>query len=236
MATIAEPNVVIDGLVFNLDAANSRCYSGSGITVNSLVGGSGGTLAGGVGFTTTNQGSFVFDGINDYINVSHSSTISAATTNSFTLSTWFLSTVNGTNSTLEIVNKRNNTAGPTYVSYGMSWYRPASVDSIFARIGFTDNGVNDLISSTLSQNQWYFASETFDGTNHRLYINGILDKTSSVSGKTILDDGFPLTINSYSGSSEFLAGRTSLIHFYNRALTAQEILQNYNATKSRYGY
>jgi hypothetical protein len=109
-----------------------------------------------------------------------------------------------------------------------------TVDSIFARIGFTDNGVNDLVSSTLSQNQWYFASETFDGTNHRLYINGILDKTSSVSGKTILDDGFSLTINSYSGSAEFLAGRTSLIHYYNRALSAQEILQNYNATKGRY--
>lgn len=236
MALGHSPSVVMDGLIFNIDAGNIRSYSGSGVTVNCLAGGIGGTLINGVGFTSFNSGSFVFDGTNDYINVSHSSTISAAATNSFTLSAWFLSTVNGTNSTLEIVNKRNNTAGPTYVSYGMSWYRPASVDSIFARIGFTDNGVNDLISSTLSQNQWYFATETFDGTNHRLYINGILDKTSSVSGKTILDDGFSLTINSYSGSAEFLAGRTSLIHYYNRSLTAQEILQNYNATKSRYGY
>ena len=63
------PNIVTDGLVFYLDAGNSRSYSGSGITVNSLIGGLGCTFVNGVGFTTTNNGSFVFDGTNDYISI-----------------------------------------------------------------------------------------------------------------------------------------------------------------------
>lgn len=234
MGVAYNTSIVTDGLVFGIDAANPRCYSGSGITVNGFTG-IGATLVGGVGFTTTNYGSFVFDGVNDYINVPHNSSISAATTNAFSLSAWFLSTVNGTSSTLEIVNKRNNTAGPTYVSYGMSWRRVSTTDTIFARLGFTDNSVSDLNSTDLLQNVWYFATETFDGTNHRLYINGTLNQSGSVSGKTILDDGFSLTINSYSGSSEFLAGNTSAVLYYNRALSPQEIQQNFAALRGRYG-
>ena len=73
MATIAEPNVVIDGLVFSLDAANSRCYSGTGLTANGLVGGIGGTLVNGVGFTSSNNGAgnsgqlFILDNSDDNI-------------------------------------------------------------------------------------------------------------------------------------------------------------------------
>ena len=229
------PIEATDGLIFHLDAGNTRSYAGSGLTAYGLVGGINGTLVNGVGFTSSNNGSFVFDGTNDYIVVPHSSSISASTTNSFTLSTWFLSTVNGTSSTLEIVNKRNNTAGPTYVSYGLSWRRVSTTDTVFARVSFTDNSVLDLNSTALNQNVWYSATETFDGTNHKLYINGALNQSESISGKTILDDGFPLTINSYTGSSEFLAGNTSIVLYYNRALSQQEILQNFNATRFRYG-
>ena len=48
--------IVTDGLVLYLDAANTRSYSGTGLTVNGLVGGIGGTLVNGVGFGTTNNG------------------------------------------------------------------------------------------------------------------------------------------------------------------------------------
>ena len=69
MAVGYNPSIVSDGLVFYIDAASSRCYSGSGNTANGLVGGIGGTLVNGVGFTSSNNGSFVFDGSDDYISV-----------------------------------------------------------------------------------------------------------------------------------------------------------------------
>jgi hypothetical protein len=59
--------IVSDGLVFYIDAANPRSYSGTGLTANGLVGGIGATLINGVGFTSSNNGSFTFDGTNDYI-------------------------------------------------------------------------------------------------------------------------------------------------------------------------
>ena len=69
MGISAGPNSVSNGLVFQLDAANLRSYSGSGNTANGLVSGIGGTLVNGVGFTSSNSGSFIFDGTDDYINI-----------------------------------------------------------------------------------------------------------------------------------------------------------------------
>ena len=64
------PKIVKDGLVFHLDAANTRCYSGSGLTAYELkTGGIGGTFVNGTGFGTTNLGYFIFDGTNDFIQV-----------------------------------------------------------------------------------------------------------------------------------------------------------------------
>ena len=62
------PRLVTSGLTFYLDAANPRCYSGSGITVNNIVGGTGGTLDG-TTFSSANSDIFTFDGVNDFINV-----------------------------------------------------------------------------------------------------------------------------------------------------------------------
>ena len=67
MGIISGANLIDNGLVYSLDAANFRSYSGSGLTSNALVGGIGATLVNGVGFTSANNGSFIFDGTNDYI-------------------------------------------------------------------------------------------------------------------------------------------------------------------------
>ena len=70
MGIISGANLISDGLVYSLDAANFRSYSGSGLTSNALVGGIGATLVNGVGFSSLNAGYFSFDGTNDYINTS----------------------------------------------------------------------------------------------------------------------------------------------------------------------
>jgi hypothetical protein len=71
MGTKYNPRVVTNGLVYYIDAANPRSYSGSGNTAYELqLSGIGGTLVNGVGFSSANNGSFIFDGTNDYIQVS----------------------------------------------------------------------------------------------------------------------------------------------------------------------
>ena len=68
MGIKAGPKIVDDGLVFSLDAAVSRSYSGSGLTIYDLYSGTGATLINGVGYSSINSGYFSFDGTNDYIN------------------------------------------------------------------------------------------------------------------------------------------------------------------------
>ena len=81
------PGIVIDGLIYSLDAANTRSYAGSGITANSLVGGAGSTLVNGVGFSSANNGSFFFDGTNDFLLKPADSLFNFGTGN-FTISSW----------------------------------------------------------------------------------------------------------------------------------------------------
>ena len=68
MATIYNPNIVTDNLVFCVDAANTKSYSGSGTIWKDISGeDNDGTLVNGPTFSNDNGGSIVFDGTNDYI-------------------------------------------------------------------------------------------------------------------------------------------------------------------------
>jgi len=72
MGAAAGPDIVEDGLVLCLDAANPKSYPGSGNTWTDLRGnGNDGTLVNGVGYDSANNGSMVFDGVDDSIQSSN---------------------------------------------------------------------------------------------------------------------------------------------------------------------
>jgi hypothetical protein len=213
----------IDGLIFSIDAANFRSYSGSGLTSFGLVGGIGGTLVNGVGFTSANGGSFVFDKTNDYIIIPDNSSL-----NSFT------------NMTLEIVVKYTTTSDQIFAqkwnySGGSQGYTIELYLNEIAAACYT--GVNYLRVSVSNYpaNNIYHIILTLSGTTQTLYINGV--SVASNSGGSIPNiSGTSFTIGNRSNlSGTYLGGNVYSTKFYNRALTAQEILQNYNATKGRYG-
>ena len=209
------PRVVTNGLVYYFDAANTRCYGGSGNAVNGLIGGIGATLYNGVGFTSSNNGSFVFDGTNDY----GLSSGSVSITNSISITAWI---------------KQNSLVGnQRYVSW------TSAFETCVIRL---NNGACQFFISTggtlrfqssnaLSNNTWYYFAGTWDGTSQILYQNGIQVTSQNPGG--VLDGG-NLNCTLSLSSSETLNGNISQTHLYNRALTAQEVLQNYNATKKRY--
>ena len=107
------PTIITDGLVFSLDAANSRSYSGSGLTAFGLIGGINGTLVNGVGFTTSNRGSFIFDGTNDQISTA---TINLSSTNKVSVSCWakvlnYRETADSSNIVFEFSSNFNSNTG-----------------------------------------------------------------------------------------------------------------------------
>lgn len=213
------PNVVTDGLVFYIDAANTRCYSGSGLTANGLVGGIGGTLVNGVGFSSLNGGFFSFDGTNDYINFG---TLTANTTGSATVSCWIKTTMTSQAMPLSV-----NAYGVIYINrFTTSGYILPFFD------GTTGNNTSaDISTISVNDGLWHMITGTNNGTVTSIYIDGQFDKSYNETYAVSTD-----IYNSIGGqiSFNFFAGSISQAHIYNRALTAQEILQNYNATKGRY--
>jgi len=104
-------------------------------------------------------------------------------------------------------------------------------------------GITKDTGSALSYNTWYHMVITYNGTTLKGYINGAEVASASVTYDSPHDDG--LTVHhllwgagsgTNMGDGTYYNGRMAEIRTYSDALTAPEVLANYNATKSRYGY
>ena len=238
MGIKAGPKIVKDGLVFSLDAAVSRSYSGSGLTVNALYAGIGATLVNGTGFSSANGGSFFFDGTNDYMIVPHTQTNLLQ----YSVSMWIKFT-----SSASFFNNRGLT-GTNGVSYslriegGNLSYVPVDSDGIIAQvttsgINFSDNTWRHLVTTMNVPNGTTLSAANYS-SYLKCYVNGVEVSLSSsqftsvpahpTTGRESLQIGRSFAWGSY------IAGNISSIQVYNSQLSAQEVLQNYNATKGRY--
>jgi hypothetical protein len=229
MAFNYSPKIVTDGLVLYLDAANSRSYPGTGTAWNDLSrSGNNGTLANGPTFSPANGGSIVFDGVNDEGLINNNSTLNFDT-GSFSVCIVASRSV-GSSSVLRALAKGagNDTAGQAGYFIGAS-----STLWIFS---VNPSGTRRTISSPMTYNQpTYICGVWGDGGLQKLYINGELKSSStltsgSTTGASNLSIGFR-----ESNSDLYWQGTIAQTSIYNRALSATEILQNYNATKTRFG-
>ena len=240
-------SIVSDGLVFALDAANSRSYSGSGLTAYSLVGGINNLLVNGVGFTSSNAGNFVFDGTNDYISTDN---IDLSATNKITVSCWvkilnYREVSNSSNIVFEFSNNFNSSSTGFVAAFadGSAVYSnlyPIALgvrgNSGYDLAAFSKTLVNDL-----AWHQWVciFDKTLSSGNENILYIDGI-SRTSILNPMTADNSNNFASDKLYIGNrgdGNNIAGNANIADFklYNRALTAAEVKQNYNASKKRYG-
>ena len=208
--------IVSDGLVLYLDAANTRSYSGSGTSSNSLVGGIGATLVNGVGFTSSNNGAFTFDGSNDYINFGNSSAVQQS---SGTLSAWAKASSPG-GGYRGIIAKQG--------AYGLFYTDSVLVAYDWAADAPRSTGVN-IADNTWKNVVLTYQSGVSNGT--RIYINGVSVLTTTI---TVLNQTGNLFGGAEANAGQYASCQISLFNMYNRALSATEVLQNYNATKGRY--
>jgi hypothetical protein len=237
MAHFHSPRIVTDGLVLALDAANTKSYPGSGTTWFDRSGnGNNGTLVNGPTFSSGNGGSISFDGINDQGSLP---TLSS-TSNGFSISLWINSgrwalpecpcantsgIVDWSTDYWNYAAIVANTGGPYFVIYNQS------ASPTGATVGF---GVSTI-------NTWFHLTATFGpspGGTLRTYTNGVFYGSNGLPG---LGGEFTVTAapsicayNRHCGNC-YLDANVSQVQIYNRALTASEVLQNYNATKGRFG-
>jgi hypothetical protein len=219
---------VQSGLVLNLDAGNTNSYPGAGTTWTDLTGNNNnGTLVNTPTFDSVNGGSIVFDGVNEFADLGN---ILNYTSENFTFSYW----VNFIKLTTNQVNQ-----GPIIIYKGSfnvnGYYDQINADG---RVTFVTNSPSNIGSQTSSgeiiTGNTYNICYTRNGTSIRIYINGV-DKTM-IGGV----HQNPITSNNNfrlcNYQNNYILSNVRLFNFinYNRALSPQEVLQNYDATKGRY--
>ena len=239
MAIFYNPRTITDGLVLCLDAANTKSYPGSGTTWTDLSGnGNTGTLVNGVGYNSGNLGSLSFDKIDDHISVIP---INRLTTT--TLDIWFnTSSVSANTGTRQYLYTQQRNP-PTLAGFTYQERQGIHIAGNVFHFQYlnTDNTDITLQSiSTISANTWYNFVVTLDGTTPKMYLNGVELTTTILSGKTNTTSK-AITVNqAFVGrrgdnqGNDYFGGNIASVKDYNRALTAAEIQQNYNALKSRY--
>lgn len=227
MATRYSPKIVTSGLVLALDAANKLSYPGSGTSWYDMSGNSyNGTLTNSPTFSGANSGTFIFDGTNDNVQLGNASTF--LPTSAITINSWAKTNVTGVYKKI-FVTVTAGTASITGIYFSLG---PAPYNyylGIITNNGGQYAGANTDPSTTSFSN---FCG-TYDGANIRLYLNGTLLATQAQTG-TIVNTGIG-RLSGYDSNTEIWDGNISTFSIYNRALTATEILQNYNANKTRFG-
>ncbi len=227
------PAIVTDGLVLCLDAANIRSYPKSGTTWSDLKNGSVGTLRNipDSDFVSDNGGSFLLDGSDEDVVVASTEAARIGTGN-HTVSAWVknLSTSEedfiGTGGTLQgdiLLMIYSSAGGGSGGFRGHAWSSTGNANTI------------DSPNAIGTGNWNYLTQRVSWGGNIDLFENGVLVKTQALSGSAPSSSRTDVIVGARSsGNQATFYGNIAGVSFYNRALTADEVRSNYEATVGRY--
>ena len=225
------PNIVTDGLVFAVDAGSGRSYPGSGTAATSLVGSITSTLNNGVGFSTDNGGTWTFDGTDDKITIANSSTMQP--TSALTMEAWIrLDTM--PSSWYSVFQSPESNSVHTSPFFDWAIYINTT-GGLHTRINGISDGLGSGTTTKMQINTWSQAVITWNGSLVSYYLNGSLIQTVSLSTTISYTNNTNKLIGTNASGSEAVDGKIPIVRFYNRAITAVEVSQNFNAQKSRFG-
>lgn len=218
MAFNYSPKIVTNGLVLYLDAANTKSYPGSGTTWTDVSrGGNSGTLVNGPTFNSGNGGSIVFDETNDYVIINNTSILP---TTAYTK----IAAFRPEGATANIISGGGDGLHAFWMG-GTSTTLQAGHDNLWSTVAYSPGDMT---------NQWWIGAVTFNiTTGWVLYLNG--QQVDTDASTTTFTGGNTVRIGAFNDAANLFDGDIATVMIYNRALSAQEILQNYNATKTRYG-
>lgn len=230
MASLGGPHIVTDGLVLHLDAANTKSYQSGSTTWYDKSGNvNNGTLTNGPTFNSRNGGSIIFDGVNDSVIVADTSMLDL--TGNKTLCSWVY--MGADSAGCGIVGKSNSTDRGMALGYGWNG------NGFMALAWNSANAPYIAKDSGRDYSKWVYLSAVQEGSTRYIYVwdaQGL--RTASYSGGIhSWDNTQTLTLGNANNGNSFAPGNTRIAQttVYNRALTAEEVAQNYNATKGRFG-
>lgn len=242
MAIVYNTGIVRSGLVLHLDAANVKSYPGSGTVWKDLSGGGkNGSLVNGPAYDAGNKGAFIMDGTNDYVSVTNGNYLN---TNECTISCWmYFDNITTTFTGYPFLHKNQYNSTGISANIGTG----GSVNNRLCSLRFSTTGnaaaASNLVPSleSLPFNSWHqiclkIYLDSGD-TKISLYINGNIQATSTGVSGNLVPNSIPLIIGAPGPGqgSAYMKGKLSNYKIYNRSLTDQELVQNFNSLRGRYG-
>ena len=232
MGLAHSPSIVIDGLRFCLDAANTKSYPGSGTTWTDISGKNhAGTLTNGPTFSSDNGGSIVFDGSNDHIGSIGTATDLGIreTSSSFSYSVWFKTSATNEKYMFDNYDGSNPNISFRLDGRQLEVYMKSS----------SGNSINAVRFAYYTLNVWNNAVYNFDSSTSpdtmTVYLNGNNTGTSTSNFSGHFESGSSFTIGKRPAGGGQFSGNMACAMLYNKSLTEAEVKQNYNALKGRFG-
>jgi len=225
---------VTDNLVAYYNPDLTTSYPGTGTTLFDV---SGNGLNGTMSNITYTDPYLTYNGTNATTSIADNALLEPGT-GDFTLEAWvYYSTITG--STRTFVSKTNNGGLSASWSYGLRTQPNGAIGETYLEVG---NGTTSVSTPryNVSTGQWYqivgvwtnVAANTLE-----LYVNGVSQGSNAHAFASVNNSTNPLYLGSYNGGeySQWFNGRMGIVRYYNAALTASQVLQNFNANKGTYG-
>jgi hypothetical protein len=210
---------VSTNLIRSYNINNQQSYSGTGSNLGDVSGNAvNGTLVNGVGYNSSNGGSLVFDGNDDYVSFPSG----FSTTDNLTYEAWV--------NPLDLSGFR--------VILNHDGWSTGYIHFQFANnsLQFALNGESDMYSTySFTANNWYQVAAVYSKSAKTIsfYVNGTLTNTENYNNPPSITNT-NLKMGAWDGS-RFFNGKIGLVRIYNSALSASDILTNFNGSKSRFG-
>jgi len=234
MAFHHQPKIVTNGLALYLDAANPKSYPGDGTTWNDLSPTKNDGVISGPVYNNDSNGVFEFSGGGQYVNLGSESNINPT---SISLSAWVnWSSLSGYNTVIE----RWSTT-TTDQTYYLTNYTGTGKLDFYIRTPTGFNNLRSVSNTEVTINNWHYITATYDeNTNSMVMYNNAMEVDATVAiapAGPLQQTTSSMTAIGYdvNRSSSSFNGKIATSKIYNRALSDAEVLQNYNALKSRFG-
>tara|TARA_R100001509_G_scaffold164991_1_gene144586 strand:- start:1000 stop:1713 length:714 start_codon:yes stop_codon:yes gene_type:complete len=236
MGAFAGPNVIEDGLILALDAGNAKSYPGSGTTWTDLIGINNASLDGSV-YSSFGGGSIEFDGTDDFVDLNGKTYIGSGeietgeSNGNYTLEAWInVRSSQGTTTNADSIIGNTSSHG-VGMQVGVSGGNP--------RINYGARSTSNFYSSQFSYNTWtHVCLSRIAGTSVRSYLNGQFDTSTGTNNLEVTtgESYSEMRIgNSSSRVTGYYDGYISIVRIYKIGLTDEQVQQNYNALRGRFG-
>ena len=215
----------LNGLILRYEISNTNSYSGTNSVID-LVNNSNATLVSGPTYSI--NGYLNFDGVNDYVmtNTSLNSKLSPNSSSTIiSVFIWIYPQDNGV-----IITEQGDTS-----LNGLGWHT-SIIEIVSGQLKFSVWPLTSIITSSISLNNWNYVGLTYDGTTLRGYINGQLAGSVSFTREAPPNLHYAIAAEDSTdlGDSTYAKMKFGAFHVYNTALSQQQVLSNYNYTKSNY--